>query len=106
MSKIPEVMPVMIARILGLLPGWEGYAIHTTEGCKTSRELTTRNNLLYINSKELKTMTVISIVSALLCSETSQPVKHNRFWIFLETPGNNFFQALAAFYPHIGRLWS
>jgi len=60
-------MPETIDFILGFLPKWEGYA--------------TRNNLLYINSKEPTTMTVISIVSALLCNETSQPVKDKRSWI-------------------------
>ena len=71
-------MPETIALILGFLPEWKGYAIHTTAGYKTSSELITRNNLLYINSKEPTTMTVIFIVSALLCNETSQPVKHKR----------------------------
>jgi hypothetical protein len=74
-------MPETIGLILGSLPGWEGYAIHTTAGDKTSSELITKNNLLYINSKEPTTMTVISMVSALLCNETSQPVKHKRSWI-------------------------
>jgi len=89
-------MPETIALIIGFLPGWwEVYVIHTTAGYKTSSELITRNNLLYINSKEPTTMTVISIVSALLCNETSQLVKHKRPWIFLKTPrGNcsNFFR--------------
>jgi hypothetical protein len=74
-------MPKMIALILGFLPGWEVYAIHTIAGYKASSELITRNNLLYINSKEPTTMMVISIVSAHLCNETSQPVKHKRSWI-------------------------
>ena len=82
-------MPETIALILGLLPGWEVYVIHATAEYKTSSELITRNNLLYINSKELKTMMVISIVSELLCNETSQPLKHNRSWIFLKAPRGN-----------------
>jgi len=39
-------MPETIALILGFLPGWEVYAIHTIAGYKTSSELITRNNLL------------------------------------------------------------
>lgn len=65
-------MPETIAFILGLLPGGEGYAIHTTEGYKTSRGVITRNNVLCVTSKEPATVTAISIVSTLLCNETSQ----------------------------------
>jgi PAS domain S-box-containing protein len=45
-----------------------------------------RNNLLYINSKVPATITVTSIVSALLCNEQSQPVKHEKSCIMFRYP--------------------